>query len=382
VLFHPAAYSSGNDFTEDVLGQPVADSIDEYREDLERKGRDDKHVSETIRLVRKALSKCGCAALADLQRGEDSIETENSIEKYLASRRKSGVSPRTVNADLAAIRSFCRWLKRKKRLTADPTANLQSLDESVDRRRTRRALTDDEALRLFKTTLESDHVFRGLSGRDRAMLYMVAQRSGLRRGELLSLTPRSFKLDREPPTVRVEAGASKHRKEDLLPLPADVAKELSAYLKGKQRSKPIWPGTWWEESAEMFRVDLAAAEIPITDEDGTVLDFHGQRTTFITGLARAGVLPAKAQKLARHSNINLTMQAYTHLQVDELASAVESLPSLRGDKKSVKGEDNDNSRVTDPELDRVIEVWLSITREARDAIAAIIAAPASKQTNE
>lgn len=94
----------------------------------------------------------------------------------------------------------------------------------------------------------------------------------------------------------------------------------------------------------MFRADLAAAGIPIVDENGRILDFHGQRATFITGLARAGVSPTKAQKLARHSDVNLTMQTYTHLGVDDLASAVESLPSLRGTNEN---EDNGSGDVTD-----------------------------------
>ena len=349
----------------DLFEQPIQISVDEYEEHLEGKGRADKHVTETIRHIRNALNNSGCVVLGDLQRGEE------SIDKYLTTRRKSGVSHRTINADLTAVRSFCRWLMQKKRLTVDPTIHREKLDVDVDRRRERRPLTDEEATKLFKTTLESQAEYRGLSGLDRAMLYMLAQRSGLRRRELLTLVPRSFKLDGNPPTVRVEARNSKHRKEDVLPLPMEVAKELADYLKGKHRSKPIWSGNWWKESAEMFRMDLAAAEIPIIDADGRVLDFHGQRTTFISGLARAGVSPTKAQKLARHSDVNLTMRTYTHLQVEELASAVESLPSLRSGKNAEKK--NADLASKDMELYRVLEAWPKLSAEAREAIAAIIA---------
>jgi hypothetical protein len=177
-----------------------------------------------------------------------------------------------------------------------------------------------------------------------------------------------------PPTIRIKAKNAKGRKEDVLPLPAEVATELSAYLQGRPRSKPIWPGTWWEESAEMFRVDLAAAEIPILDEDGTVLDFHGQRTTFITGLARAGVSPTKAQKLARHSDVNLTMRSYTHLQVEELASSVESLPSMRSGAQS-RPETAGNPPAGDMELQSVIEAWAGLSGDARRAIVSIVSHP-------
>jgi hypothetical protein len=49
---------------------------------------------------------------------------------------------------------------------------------------------------------------------------------------------------------------------------------------------------------------------------------------FITNLTRSGVAPKTAQLLARHSDINLTMNTYTMLGVRDQASAVESLPPI------------------------------------------------------
>jgi integrase len=61
---------------------------------------------------------------------------------------------------------------------------------------------------------------------------------------------------------------------------------------------------------------------------GRRVDFHSLRYTFITSLALAGVHPAKAQRLVRHSDINLTMGVYTSLNVDDLRDAVSSIPSI------------------------------------------------------
>lgn len=52
--------------------------------------------------------------------------------------------------------------------------------------------------------------------------------------------------------------------------------------------------------------------------------------TFITNLARAGVSPKAAQLLARHSDINLTMNTYTMLGIMDQAAAVEELPAVPG----------------------------------------------------
>src|SRR5204862_1432763 len=48
----------------------------------------------------------------------------------------------------------------------------------------------------------------GLAGLDRAVLYAVAGASGFRAGELATLTPESFALDADPPTVTLPAEAA------------------------------------------------------------------------------------------------------------------------------------------------------------------------------
>ena len=58
------------------------------------------------------------------------------------------------------------------------------------------------------------------------------------------------------------------------------------------------------------------------------LDFHSLRHTFITNLARAGVHPAVAQELARHSDIRLTMEFYTHTSRLDHKQALELLPDV------------------------------------------------------
>lgn len=78
----------------------------------------------------------------------------------------------------------------------------------------------------------------------------------------------------------------------------------------------------------MVRIDLEASGIAYRDEDGRVADFHSLRHSYITLLSRCGVSPKVAQELARHSDIRLTMQTYTHAGLYDLAGAVEGLPAL------------------------------------------------------
>jgi hypothetical protein len=128
--------------------------------------------------------------------------------------------------------------------------------------------------------------------------------------------------------VTVKAAYAKNKKAADQPLPADVAEALRAYLDGMPRDKAVWPGKWFEDAAEMLRVDLEAAGIPYRDEAGQVADFHALRHSYITLLERSGVSPKLAQELARHSDIRLTMNVYTHAGLYDLAGAVNGLPSI------------------------------------------------------
>ncbi len=353
----------------DHLARPIDGHLADFRTHLEAKGRSKKHITETLRNINNVVSSCRLQILAELQGAAD------SLEKHLAARRKAGASHRTVNADLVAVRSFCRWLL-PKRMHEDPTAGLVRLNEDVDPRIERRALTAAEAERLIQTAFDSKHVFRRLAGRDRAMLYLLAQSTGLRRGELRRLRPHSFDLSVDPPTVTVRAATAKGRRNDTLPLSPDVAVALREYLAGRPENEFVWPGSWWRQSAKMLQRDLAESGVPAVDGEGRIVDFHGQRTTFITGLARAGVTPATAQKLARHSDINLTMGTYTRLQMNELADAVGKLPRLAA---AVNGRSN---RVTknlaaepvrlDADMQSVIEAWPNLTDQVRAAILGLI----------
>jgi integrase len=174
----------------------------------------------------------------------------------------------------------------------------------------------------------SQAVVEGLTGPDRALLYAVAMTTGFCASELASLAPDSFDLDADPPTVTVKAAYSKNRRTSVQPLPPDVALALRAYLDGRPAGAPVWPGDWHKDAAEMLRLDLAAAGIPYRDAEGRVADFHSLRHAYVTLLQRGGVHPKVAQELARHSDIRLTMNVYTHAHLHDLAGAVEGLPSL------------------------------------------------------
>ena len=88
---------------------------------------------------------------------------------------------------------------------------------------------------------------------------------------------------------------------------------------------------WIEEAAkdeEEVKWRQRSNFLAYKDADGRYADFHALRHTFITNMVKAGVSPKAAQSLARHSTIDLTMNVYTSLTVNDQASAPAHLPPI------------------------------------------------------
>ena len=77
-------------------------------------------------------------------------------------------------------------------------------------------------------------------------------------------------------------------------------------------------------------------------------NFHGLWHSLITNLSRANVSPKTAQMLARHSDISLTMQIYTHVAPVEQAAAIRALPGLGDLRKMESRDDFHYHRLTAP----------------------------------
>ena len=356
------------------LSDPVAESLAEhgkrelsahladFRAVLVARGRTAAYIDGVMSVCRQTFAACGFARPGDL----DAVKVSEHLGELRrvrpvperrgrrwgkeARRGRSGLSARSINRRVAAVKAFATWMFRNDRLRVNPFKQLRPLNVKADRRQRRRALDDGEIVRLLGAA-ETGPDFRGLSGADRAMLYRVALETGLRAGELASLTPEAFDLaDVRAAVVTVEAAYTKSGETAEQPIGAKLAGALKGYLRGRPARVAVWRlGNW---TAKAVRFDLAAARSAWTAEAGTpaeaerregsdflaaedragqVVDFHCLRHTFITRLARAGVHPAVAQRLARHSSIELTMQFYTHLRLADTRGALDRLPDLDGE---------------------------------------------------
>lgn len=340
--------------------RPILEHVDDFEKHHAASENTEQYAYEIIRKVKVIVEFCGWRRATQMR--------ESDVESFLYDLRKvQGRSIQTSNNYLRAIKSFARWMVRNKRMLANPLEGLSMLNARTDRRHDRRPLSDEEFALLLRAA-ETGPPSSGLLGRDRAMLYLLAGWTGFRRGELGSLTLRSFNFDSNPATVTVAASYSKHRRKDvqiLHPSLVDRFLEWIEMRKPKTDDEILFPISKKtcgvdRDTAQMIQFDLASARrfwidaiddpkekrlaeesdfLKYKNREGLFADFHGLRHTFISNLGRAGVAPKTAQILARHSDLSLTMNIYTHVNQEDQIDAINSLPDLPGKKKEKDGDD-------------------------------------------
>jgi integrase len=305
--------------------RPLLEHLADFEADLKAAGDTGKHVQLTVNRTRWVLAACKFVFPDD--------PPASAVQAALARLRNAkGRSVQTSNHYLRAVKHFAHWMVKDRRMRDNPLAHLSGGNVKLDRRHNHRNMTPAELAAVLWAAQGNPRKFRGLSGADRFHLYMTAVRTGFRSSELASLTPESFELDATPPVAVLSTQAGKNKKALVRqPLPPDLVEALRGYLKGRPAKAPVWPGKWPEDSTEMLRIDLEAAGIPYEVEgpDGPRYnDFHGLRHAYFTSLEAAGVSVKTAQELARHSDIRLTLNRYTHKTLHDLGAAVGQLPPI------------------------------------------------------
>jgi len=296
--------------------KPLAEHLEDFKKSLDSKDVTPRYIRETKSYIETTFKECSFDTLDDLDVAK--------IQAFIADQKKAGKGFRTINARLTALKSFTRWLWRMERLRTDPMTAIKKLNVKKDPRHPRRALTEKELKKLFATTFQAPARF-GMTGPERALLYRLAVESGLRAGELRSLVKSSFDLKNN--LLVVQAAYSKRRRQDVISLLPDTTRELKALLKNKTAKAPAFNMPNPDRVVKMFRADLKDAKIPYVKSE-RYADFHSLRYCTGSLLAAAGVYPKVAQTLMRHSDINLTMNLYTHVLNEQEREALAKLPDF------------------------------------------------------
>ena len=339
----------------------ISEHVKEYLEHQTAKGTTEGHRENTRRFLERITHDCSFGLLTNLDC--------EKLERWMTHRQKENMSARTRNAYRDAAVACGSWLVGSGRMLHNPFAKAPRADQKSDPRRQRRAMTEGELIKVLdvarrRPMQEARTVRRGKRkgeayanlrdetkaslerlGWERALIYKTLILTGLRKGELDSLTVGQTFLDESLPYVELNAADEKNRQGSSIMLRDDLAADLRGWLAAElvrlqaeaiRNGDPIparLPADMplFNVPSGLLRIldrDLKAAGIAKRDERGRTLDVHALRTTFGTLLSKGGVAPRTAQAAMRHSDIRLTMQTYTDPKLLDVRGALDSLPTL------------------------------------------------------
>lgn len=215
--------------------RPLAEQLADYLEVLCAEGVSPKHVRLVGTRVGLLIERCGFRLARDL--------SSSKVTTWLAAHpAKPGlsepISAQTRQHYVRCLNGLLNWMVKDGRLDRNPLPAIRIGNVEADRRRVRRPNTDDELARMIESA-RTGRIYRKLSGPDRAATYALAAATGLRAGELASLTPASFHLDKPRPHLVLAARRSKRRKRDVQPIHPSVAEFFRGYPRGSTDRHPL-----------------------------------------------------------------------------------------------------------------------------------------------
>ena len=353
--------------------ESVDTNLDAWRDHLRLKGSTEHWYTQARRRVARVTNDRGVKRLRDF--------TAATVERWLRDQADTGMSAGTRNGYRQACVTFVNWCVRAGRLTHNPLLAVAVADQRADTRRQRRALTEEELARLLdaaqrRPLADALTVRRGEAkgqaqanvsaatrenllriGRERALIYKTLVLTGLRKGELASITVGQVDLVGRVPHLLLNARDEKNRRGSEIPLRTDLAADIRAWLAdrlawaqqaARDAEQPIPAALPSDEALfdvpdgliRIFDRDLVFAglariekrggkEVVVKiDDRGRTIDIHALRHTFGTHLSKAGVPLRTAQAAMRHSDPSLTANVYTDPKLLDVAGAVASLPDL------------------------------------------------------
>ena len=119
----------------------IVDHVADYVLSLQAAGRTQKHIDSIERQIDRIVADCEFVMLGDIRR--------EKMERWLVHRQHENMSARTRNSYVQSVRGFLTWCVQVERLIFNPLSRVVKADEKSDRRKHRRAMTEDELSRLL-----------------------------------------------------------------------------------------------------------------------------------------------------------------------------------------------------------------------------------------
>ncbi|MFC7300561.1 tyrosine recombinase XerC [Cognatiluteimonas weifangensis] len=279
--------------------------VEEFLAHLQVERRMSAHTLDAYRRDLDAL-----AAWARAQARELPALGSEDIRAFVAAEHRRGLSPKSLQRRLSAVRSFYRWLLKRGRIAASPAAAIRAPKAP---RKLPHVLDPDEAKALVEVPTDAP-----LGLRDRALLELFYS-SGLRLSELCALRWRDLALDEGLVTVLGKGG-----KQRSVPVGSHARAALAAWRAEQPPTSaetPVFPGRHGPITPRAVQLRLRL----LAQRQGLFKRVHPHllRHSFASHVLESSGDLRGVQELLGHADI-ATTQIYTHLDFQHLAKVYDA----------------------------------------------------------
>jgi integrase/recombinase XerC len=240
---------------------------------------------------------------------EVSAANHLDIRSWMVSLMQDGISPRSINRKVSALKSFYKFLLRKGELKKNPLAKVQTPKMS-------------KRLPVFVEQPNMDRLLsqiefpEGVEGQQDKLIIELLYGTGIRRSELIGL--KHTDLDAYQSQIKV---LGKGNKERIIPVHSNLIQSIKQFLSSKSEAG--------EEAGIFLFTDENGKQISASHVYNTVKKYlslittinkkspHVLRHSFATHLMNNGADINAVKELLGHSSLAAT-QVYTHNTIDRL----------------------------------------------------------------
>ncbi len=246
--------------------------------------------------------------------GDIVLSDSAELGQWLQHLSKQGLASSTIARKLSSLRAFYSYLTRREIITSSPAAGLRPPARTY---RMPHCISVEEVILLIEVWTAGD----ALSARNRALMEL-AYGSGLREGELVSLTIDRLSLDEG--WVRPQGKGAKER---MVPMSQPSVEWLGIYLdrwrasiSGSHSGKTVF---LTKNGNPLSRMTVWNIVCSSALKAGTASRIHPHtlRHSFATHLLEGGADLRVVQELLGHSDIRTT-EIYTSVSRKRLSDAV------------------------------------------------------------
>jgi len=235
--------------------------------------------------------------------------THTDIRSYIANRHRKGLSSKSLQRELSAIRSFYNYLLKQGQVSINPAQHIQAPKQA---RKLPKTLDVDQLSGLLEAGANSLLEIRDLA------MFELFYSSGLRLSELSALDLTDLDLPDGTLTVRLGKGG----KSRVLPIGSKAVTAIRNWLPQRALKTAVTEpalfvstrGTRLGQRSIELRLEQWCKKKGIAEH----IYPHMLRHSFASHLLESSQDLRAVQELLGHSNISTT-QIYTHLDFQHLA---------------------------------------------------------------